>query len=129
MSNEARNVPAGAAAGEERFARDVPGIAGHDPEATPGFDPARARALAQQLPPGIAAYGVNLGPDIVAALATARAQALPGTQLGAGQGASHPLARRLGLDRPGLIVAVGRDGRLHQLSTERDLAAALAQLK
>lgn len=88
----------------------------------------RARGLAQGLPEGIVAYGVNLGPDIAAALAAAKEQSLPGEQLGAGAGGRHPLARCLGLSRPGLVVAVGRDGRLHNLGDAQDLAAALKQL-
>lgn len=87
----------------------------------------RALEIAQAALGDSMVIGVNLGPDSAKALAAAQ-RGLPGQQLYGGSGRDSPLVQRLLLTRVGLIHAVGSDGKLKNLSAERDPAGALAKL-
>lgn len=87
-----------------------------------------ALALAQGAPPAAVLIGINTSPRVGEALQRAQEDGLPGEQLYGARGYDSPIVRRLGLTRPSLLLAVGRDGVVRDLSAEADRAAALANL-
>lgn len=89
---------------------------------------ARAEAVGAALPAGSIAIGINLGPDAAAALSVAENRRLPGEQIYGARGHDSPVVRRLALTATGLVLAAGSDGSMRNLSGERDLARALAEL-
>ncbi len=88
----------------------------------------RAKAIASAVPEGSVVFGVNLSPDASAALVSAKSNSLPGEQLYGARGADSPVVLRLALTTPGLLYAAGADGKMQNLSAQRDLTAALANL-
>lgn len=88
----------------------------------------RAKAIVSALPNGAVILGVNLSPDVSAALASAKSNDLPGEQLYGARGADSPVVRRLALTTSGLLYGVRADGKMQNLSAQRDIAAALANL-
>jgi hypothetical protein len=88
----------------------------------------RAKALGASIPADAVVWGVNVSPDVGAALAAAKSSALPGQQLYGARGFDSPVVTRLALTASRLVYAADSRGKITNLSDLRDPAAALAKL-
>lgn len=85
-----------------------------------------AAQLAALLPADAVIFGVNFSSDVPRAVQVAAAAGLPGEQLYGARGFDSPVVRQLALRGAALLV-VGRDGKISNLTGERNRAAALAK--